>query len=212
MADIVLKYLTDLDSASGADAGDLLHINQDGSDKSITVDALVNAMFNMRFPIGKVEWFANNVNPNSIWIGSTWARLPGAGKTIRLANGTGSDALQSGGSDELTIAEENIPSHSHPVNLSTNSYDYGSKNTNSTGAHTHTIGYALSVQSGGAEYGVPRSDKGNTTTSSSGNHSHTVNIGAHGHTVNGDTGKSGSGEPVNITNAYIKLAGWYRTA
>ncbi|HHE4183190.1 TPA: phage tail protein, partial [Escherichia coli] len=37
--------------------------------------------------------------------------------------------------------------------------------------------------SGGADYGVPRSDKGATTTSSSGNHAHTVDIGAHNHTV-----------------------------
>lgn len=214
MADITLKYLTDLSSTPGADEGDLLHINQSGNDRSITVEVLLNAMFNMRYPIGKVEWFANDVNPNTIWTDSTWARIPGNGRTIRLANATGSDVLQTGGSDELKITEANIPSHSHQVNLNTSSYDYGTKATNAAGNHTHPVlGTFGSDTAGKYVGGANRIAAGEShVTEGSGNHAHTVAIGAHTHEINGDTGKSGSGVPVNITNSFIKLAGWYRTA
>ncbi|EFM2255172.1 phage tail protein [Escherichia coli] len=101
----------------------------------------------------------------------------------------------------LSQEQDGIKSHTHSASASntdlgtktTSSFDYGTKtvstfnhgtkSTNTSGNHTHTVGFAVSVQSGGADYGVPRSDKGATTTSSSGNHAHTVNIGAHNHTV-----------------------------
>ncbi|MDW3578047.1 phage baseplate protein [Enterobacter asburiae] len=123
MADIILKYLTDLPSASNAAPTDLMHINQSGNDRSITLDALATALFNIRYPVGKVEWFANDVNPNAIWQGSTWARIPGAGKTIRLANSTGSDVLQQGGSDTAVLTVSNVPPHVHTVNLRTEQFE-----------------------------------------------------------------------------------------
>ena len=101
----------------------------------------------------------------------------------------------------LSQEQDGIKSHTHSASASstdlgtktTSSFDYGTKTvstfnhgtkpTNTSGNHTHTVGFAVSVQSGGADYGVPRSDKGATTTSSSGNHAHTVDIGAHNHTV-----------------------------
>ncbi|MBB2400582.1 MULTISPECIES: phage tail protein [unclassified Escherichia] len=101
----------------------------------------------------------------------------------------------------LSQEQDGIKSHTHSASASntdlgtktTSSFDYGTKtvstfnhgtkSTNNTGNHTHTVGFAVSVQSGGADYGVPRSDKGATTTSASGNHAHTVDIGAHNHTV-----------------------------
>lgn len=45
-----------------------------------------------------------------------------------------------------------------------------------------------------------------------GNHSHTVAIGAHSHTVSGTTGGTGSGSAFDVTNAFIKLMAWVRTA
>ncbi|XOO01896.1 hypothetical protein ACLB6C_06845 [Enterobacter hormaechei] len=40
MADILLKYLTDLPAATEANNEDLMHINQGGNDKSITISSL----------------------------------------------------------------------------------------------------------------------------------------------------------------------------
>lgn len=213
MADILLKYLTDLPSASDAESTDLMHINQNGNDRSITLDTLATALFNMRYPVGKVEWFANDVNPNAIWQGSTWARIPGAGKTIRLANSTGSDVLQQGGSDEITLSDANIPPHVHDVDIDTSSFDYGTKTTSSN-THNHSIqlrsaGAGLGGAQDGSSDDIISSQSTNTTSNT---HSHSVQIGAHIHNIRGKTGSTGQGEKFQVVNQYVKLSGWYRTA
>ena len=50
------------------------------------------------------------------------------------------------------------------------------------------------------------------TTSTSGAHTHSVSLGSHSHSVSGNTENMGSGTALNITNAYVKLMGWYRSA
>lgn len=45
-----------------------------------------------------------------------------------------------------------------------------------------------------------------------GNHTHTVTVGAHAHTLSGNTGGTGSGAAFDVTNAFIKLMAWVRTA
>lgn len=213
MADILLKYLTDLPSASNADSTDLMHINQNGNDRSITLDALATALFNMRYPVGKVEWFANDVNPNAIWQGSTWARIPGAGRTIRLANSTGTDVLQQGGSDSIALSAANTPPHVHSVNIRTEQFDYGIKNT-SQDTHSHTVPLrSIGQWTGGSQDGSGDDITSiQSTNTSSYQHYHTVSIGAHDHLVQGETGSNGEGTQFSIVNQYIKLAGWYRTA
>lgn len=67
----------------------------------------------------------------------------------------------------------------------------GNQATEAVGNHTHTF-------SGSA--------------AGDGNHSHTVAIGAHSHTVSGTTGGTGSGSAFDVTNAFIKLMAWVRTA
>ena len=214
MADITLKYLTDLPSASDAESSNLMHINQAGNDRSITLDVLVSAIFNIRYPVGKVEWFANDTNPNAIWSGSTWARMPGQGKTIRIANNTGSDVMQQGGADEVIISTANMPMHQHDVNVQTSSYDYGEKSTKADGSHSHDSTFRVNGATTNTTIDdVYKIGSGATkTTSTNGSHSHQIAIGAHKHDVNGKTEQTGNGEALNITNAYIKLAAWYRVA
>lgn len=50
------------------------------------------------------------------------------------------------------------------------------------------------------------------STNTTGGHSHSVGIGAHSHTVSGNTGGTGSGAAFDVTNAFIKLMAWVRTA
>lgn len=50
------------------------------------------------------------------------------------------------------------------------------------------------------------------TTSTSGAHTHSVALGSHSHSVSGNTENMGSGTALNITNTYVKLMGWYRSA
>jgi len=115
-------------------------------------------------------------------------------------------------------------------NKTTSTFDHGTKTTNTTGNHTHTISPALSgggsIRSANLDWSGPAS----TNTGAAGNHAHTVAIGAHSHsvaigehnhtvgigahthTVSGTTANTGSGAAINITNAFVKLMGWYRTA
>lgn len=80
-----------------------------------------------------------------------------------------------------------IGSHSHSFSGTTSTFDYGTKNTNTTGAHSHTIeldrgdrGFGRAEQ---ASEGLER----RANTSTEGNHYHSVAIGAHNHTVSGNT-------------------------
>lgn len=104
-----------------------------------------------------------------------------------------------------------------------------SGSTAGAGAHNHTIsgitqfgnaGANVTManngawrDNGGAVHGV--GDHAHTfsgSTAGEGNHSHTVAIGAHSHTLSGNTGGTGSGAAFDVTNAFIKLMAWVRTA
>lgn len=179
------------------------------SQKAIT-EALKNAVnIDTIYPVGVVIWFAQNKNPNSLFPGTKWSYI-GENKTIRLANSSGNNVLSSGGSDSITLTTAHLPAHSHSFSGSTSSFDYGTKTTNSTGAHTHTY-QTLQYQKGNShDVGGGNSGYETRTTSSAGAHTHTIAIGAHSHTVSGTTGNTGNGSSVSVINAYIMLMGWYR--
>ena len=113
----------------------------------------------------------------------------------------------------------------------TNSFDYGTKTTNSTGEHTHSVNGIASNASNSRHFsGGSAGVWTNITTSISGAHTHIVGIGAHArnlyigahdhwvgigahsHSVSGTTSNTGSGTALGITNSFVKLMGWYRTA
>ena len=156
---------------------------------------------NKIYPVGIVTWFNSNVNPNTALPGLTWTYLNnGVGRTIRIAAANGSDVATTGGSDSVTLAVGNLPSHTHSFSATTSSFDYGTKNTNSTGAHTHSVSGTTSadgnhahhlglllVNGGDAQYGyttvsnsktrtldwLDRKDNKFPNTNTTGNHTHT---------------------------------------
>ncbi|WP_108478010.1 phage baseplate protein [Providencia alcalifaciens] len=181
------------------------------SQKAVT-DALQNAVnLNAIYPIGVVVWFAQNKNPNTLFPGTEWQYI-GENRTIRLAAASGANVLSTGGSDFVTLTEAQIPAHNHSFSATTNSFDYGTKTTSSSGAHTHPFMGVKKLTT------MPNATNGGRiawvqeeqTTGSSGAHTHTVAIGGHTHTISGTTGNKGGGTSINITNAYIMLMGWYR--
>lgn len=196
---------------------------------------------NKIYPVGIVTWFNSNVNPNTALPGLTWTYLNnGVGRTIRIAAANGSDVATTGGSDSVTLAVGNLPSHTHSFSATTSSFDYGTKNTNTTGAHTHSVSGSTSSAGnhnhaiswigqnsthysggGGGRIGTGPgyTDAGGAhthtisgTAASAGNHAHSVGIGAHSHTVSGNTGGTGSGSAFSVTNQFYKLMAWVRTA
>lgn len=156
---------------------------------------------NKIYPVGIVTWFNSNVDPNTALPGLTWTYLNnGVGRTIRIAAANGSDVATTGGSDSVTLAVGNLPSHTHSFSATTSSFDYGTKNTNSTGGHTHSVSGTTSaagnhahhlglllVNGGDAQYGyttvsnsktrtldwLDRRDNKFPNTNTTGNHTHT---------------------------------------
>lgn len=196
---------------------------------------------NKIYPVGIVTWFNSNVDPNTALPGLTWTYLNnGVGRTIRIAAANGSDVATTGGSDSVTLAVGNLPSHTHSFSATTSSFDYGTKNTNTTGAHTHSVSGSTSSAGnhnhsiswigqnsthysggGGGSIGVgpgytdangAHTHSVSGTAASAGNHAHSVGIGAHSHTVSGNTGGTGSGSAFSVTNQFYKLMAWVRTA
>lgn len=196
---------------------------------------------NKIYPVGIVTWFNSNVDPNTALPGLTWTYLNnGVGRTIRIAAANGSDVATTGGSDSVTLAVGNLPSHTHSFSATTSSFDYGTKYTNTTGAHAHSVsgstssaghhnhaiswigqnsthysgggGGRIGVGPGYTDGGGDHAHSISGTAAYAGDHAHSVGIGAHSHTVSGNTGGTGSGSAFSVTNQFYKLMAWVRTA
>ncbi|EDG9322420.1 phage tail protein [Salmonella enterica subsp. enterica serovar Typhi] len=233
----IAKYYTSLQKPTPSDIGAYTKAE---TDQKIAQAVSDSTDLNKIYPVGIVTWFNSNVDPNTALPGLTWTYLNnGVGRTIRVAAANGSDVATTGGSDSVTLAVGNLPSHTHSFSATTSSFDYGTKTTNTTGAHTHSvsgstnntgahkhtvggryggdsIGGKQRVQVSGTEQ-VSSSAGAHAhtvsgTAASNGNHAHTVGIGAHRHTVSGNTGGTGSGSAFSVTNQFYKLMAWVRTA
>ena len=233
----IAKYYTSLQKPTPSDIGAYTKAE---TDQKIAQAVSDSTDLNKIYPVGIVTWFNSNVDPNTALPGLTWTYLNnGVGRAIRVAAANGSDVATTGGSDSVTLAVGNLPSHTHSFSATTSSFDYGTKTTDTTGAHTHSvsgstnttgnhthtvggryggdsIGGKLRVQVYGTEQ-VSSSAGAHAhtvsgTAASNGNHAHTVDIGAHSHTVSGNTGGTGSGSAFSVTNQFYKLMAWVRTA
>lgn len=171
------------------------------TDQKIATAISDSTDLNKIYPVGIVTWFNSNVNPNTALPGLTWTYLNnGVGRTIRIAAANGSDVATTGGSDSVTLAVGNLPSHTHSFSATTSSFDYGTKETNSTGGHAHSVSGTTSaagdhahhlglllVNGGDALYGyttignslprtldwLDRRDNKFPNTNTTGNHTHT---------------------------------------
>ena len=119
--------------------------------------------------------------------GTTDASVAYANKFLRINATQGS----TGGSDTLSIAEANLPSHTHGV---------GTLTAANESAHTHTENYPNNGGGGsydgawinGALSGRPLLLSKTTTAGT-----------PHTHTLSGSTGATGSGVAATITNPYV---------
>lgn len=241
----IAKYYTSLQKPTPSDIGAYTKAE---TDQKIAEAISDSTDLNKIYPVGIVTWFNSNVNPNTALPGLTWTYLNnGVGRTIRIAAANGSDVATTGGSDSVTLAVGNLPSHTHSFSATTSSFDYGTKYTDGQGAHDHDRGnmeisgnfgwfrsdnesfylangaFAMSGSQGGhslagSNYtlGAPVNFYASRTwtgrTSWVGAHAHGVGIGAHNHTVSGNTGVTGSGSAFSVTNQFYKLMAWVRTA
>lgn len=236
----IAHYYTSILKPSPSDIG---AYSKAETDQKIAQAISDSTDLNKIYPVGIVTWFNSNVDPNTALPGLTWTYLNnGVGRTIRIAAANGSDVATTGGSDSVTLAVGNLPSHTHSFSATTSSFDYGTKRTNTTGGHTHSgsgststngehrhyieawngtgrggdkmSSYAVSYRTGGSNTNAAgnHSHTFSFGTSGAGDHYHSVGIGAHSHTVSGNTGGTGSGSAFSVTNQFYKLMAWVRTA
>lgn len=194
----VAKYYTSMQKPTPSDIGAYTKAE---TDQKIAQAVSDSTDLNKIYPVGIVTWFNSNVDPNAALPGLTWTYLNnGVGRTIRIAAANGSDVATTGGSDSVTLAVGNLPSHTHSFSATTSSFDYGTKNTNSTGGHTHSVSGTTSaagnhahhlglllVNGGDAQYGyttvsnsktrtldwLDRKDNKFPNTNTTGDHTHT---------------------------------------
>lgn len=192
------KIYTDQDKPTPSDIGAYTKAE---TDQKIAEAISDSTDLNKIYPVGIVTWFNSNVDPNAALPGLTWTYLNnGVGRTIRIAAANGSDVATTGGSDSVTLAVGNLPSHTHSFSATTSSFDYGTKGTNSTGGHSHSVSGTTSaagkhahhlglllVNGGDAQYGyttvsnsktrtldwLDRKDNKFPNTNTTGNHTHT---------------------------------------
>lgn len=214
MADVELTFMQDLPAHADPEDMDLLLVNTNGDDKSLTLKKLAEYIsFENIYPVGIVTWFAQNKNPNDLFPGSKWSYI-GEDKVIRLAKEDGSDLMMTGGSDSVKLTTENLPVHSHTFSGNTSSFDYGTKGTSENGSHSHKVPGRPNITNNkvfsGVSAGWVEGDYWEIDTKDSGNHNHSVYIGTHSHTVSGNTNSTGSSSDIDVVNKFVKLMGWYR--
>lgn len=148
-------------------------------------------------------------------IPSGWSLCDGTGGTpnllSRFAMGV-PDALtdpgDTGGSSTATLAETNLPSHTHSIgNESSHTHGDGSYSADSVGNHRHNI---AGIGNSG-EHGTPSGTLWNATSSKyteyAGGHSHGVSgTSGSGSAHNHSCGSVGSGTAFSILPSYYKVA------
>lgn len=175
----------------------------------------VRNVFDAIYPIGIVLQFDNATNPNNSFTGTVWEQITD-GRAARAATsataGTSDGQIGSvAGSDSVSIAVDNLPSHTHNLRSHTHSigshthtmahthsinHDHGAVNTNSTGAHTHSV--SGSTNNTGAHThgyttgGQPSGTRGDWDSDGNRNTVQTGSAGAHSHSVSGTAASAGA--------------------
>jgi len=201
-----------------------------GTTINTALDDIVTAVNGINtFPSGGIVMWSGTIGN----IPTGWKLCDGTNGTPNLVDrfivGSTSDSGQThdigdtGGTNSLTLAAGNIPSHTHSFSATTG--EAGSHNhtgtTSTDGDHYHLDGEVMDVTSE-ATYGhtadasASRVDQSQAETKS--NHAHTSTAGSHNHTfttstasnhthsVSGTTGATGSGDAFDNRPDYYALA------
>lgn len=207
-----------------------------------------NNIYNAIYPIGIVLKFDNATNPNNSFTGTVWEQITD-GRAARAATsataGTSDGQIGSvAGSDSVSITVDNLPSHTHDMRSHTHSigshthtmahthsinHDHGAVNTNSTGAHTHSVSGSTN-NTGAHTHTIPSYNEeqvdgpyvaaasgrfiSSCATTPAGAHSHSVSgtaasAGAHSHSVDlpNYTGTSGGSSAANTGGTALTTGG-----
>ncbi|HBQ5660068.1 TPA: phage tail protein [Klebsiella pneumoniae] len=163
-------------------------------------------------PVGTVKFYAQNVNPNENWPWSQWV-YTGENKTIRVGKADGSNVGATGGSDNVTLQQANLPAVQIDVSGETSEQTEQTLTTKPAGRHKHggvpsrenpwEIGGDISQQFNPANLG---------DTDETPDHEHNIDIPPHHHDVTGKTANLGEGQSISVVEAHTLLMCWARVA
>lgn len=157
------------------------------------------------WPIGSVFTSVVSTNPATLLGFGTWSAIAAGKVLIGLDSGdaTMDTAEETGGAKTVSIAEANIPSHTHTGPSHTHTGTTGTESA----THTHAQSWASSNNSGTGGGGP---EPGSTQTGTeSANHTHSFTTAAGG---TGATGATGSGTALNVMNPFFVVYFFKRTA
>ena len=166
-------------------------------------------------PVGSYYWSKSSTSPATLF-GGTWEQVKDKFVYAAGTKGVGS----TGGSENVTLTINQIPTHTHSASADTQGNHTHSASADTQGNHTHSVTSSASngngvswaePSSGPAGYAV--SSGTSNTTSTNGAHSHNITVqtgGGHSHNIN--VGDNGGGQAHENMPPYIVAYCWCRTA
>ena len=173
------------------------------------------------YPVGSIYISYNSTNPGTLF-GGTWENY-GNGRVLKGINsGT---AGQTGGSNSLTLKEENLPAHTHNISHTHTTAETSTTKMSLTAGpegsgHQHSANLSYLYGEGGSTSFVLTNLKTSTDAINfvNGEHSHNVtgsvtipSLSTNSISTN-ISGLTGNGKSFSIENAYITVYMWRRTA
>ncbi|MBH8311711.1 phage tail protein [Klebsiella pneumoniae] len=178
-----------------------------------TVSSAIREAWEDDNPKGTVRFFSANVNPNTRWPWSRWV-YTGENKSIRIASADGSDVGTTGGSDNVTLQQGNLPAVQINVTGETSEQGQQELTTSGNGRHRHRAGDGAPGDTWQeASHGTDNQKyTGWNYTDYAEDHQHDVTIPAHKHTTSGKTASLGEGKSFSVVEAHTLLMCWARVA
>ncbi|HBW7190179.1 TPA: phage tail protein [Klebsiella pneumoniae] len=164
-------------------------------------------------PVGTTRFFNQNLNPNERWPWSQWV-YTGENKTIRVGKADGSNVGQSGGSDNVTLQQANLPAVQIDVSGETSEQGQQELTTTGNGRHRHKAGDGAPGDTWqDATHGTDNQKyTGWNYTDYAEDHQHGVTIPPHKHSTSGKTDNLGEGKSFSVVEAHTLLMCWSRVA
>ncbi|EPW4159449.1 phage tail protein [Klebsiella pneumoniae] len=179
----------------------------------LAVEAAITAAWELDNPVGTTRFFYQNLNPNERWPWSQWV-YTGENKTIRVGKADGSNVGQSGGSDNVTLQQANLPAVQIDVSGETSEQGQQELTTSGNGRHRHRAGDGAPGDTWQeATHGTDNQKyTGWNYTDYAEDHQHGVTIPPHKHSTSGKTASLGEGKSFSVVESHTLLMCWSRVA
>ncbi|EIV9891698.1 phage tail protein, partial [Klebsiella pneumoniae] len=164
-------------------------------------------------PVGTTRFFSQNLNPNEKWPWSHW-QYTGENKSIRIGKADGSNVGQTGGSDNITLQQANLPAVQIDVSGETSEQGQQELTTSGNGRHRHRAGDGAPGDTWqDATHGTDNQKyTGWNYTDYAEDHQHSVTIPPHKHSTSGKTASLGEGKSFSVVESHTLLMCWSRVA